>query len=78
MSGLHVFTAEYLARSRRMSAESVLRYLEDYRRLHGGAHPSRLISMKVPEPLLSAFKEKAGLHGVPYQSQIKALMREWL
>jgi predicted DNA binding CopG/RHH family protein len=28
--------------------------------------------------LLSAFKQKAKLEGIPYQTKIKQLMREWL
>lgn len=39
---------------------------------------SKLISMKVPEPLLEAFREKSQVLGVPYQTQIKNLMKEWL
>jgi predicted DNA binding CopG/RHH family protein len=39
---------------------------------------SKLISMKVPEPLLDAFKEKSQVLGVPYQTQIKILMKDWL
>jgi predicted DNA binding CopG/RHH family protein len=63
------------------SVEQILTFLEDFRRLHGAAArlgKSRLISMKVPEPLLSAFKTKARLSGVPYQTQIKRLMSDWL
>lgn len=40
--------------------------------------PSRLISLKVPVPLLVAFRAKAKLAGVPYQTMIKRLMVEWL
>jgi predicted DNA binding CopG/RHH family protein len=39
---------------------------------------TRLISLKVPEDLLDAFRTKAELHGVRYQTQIKKLMRRWL
>lgn len=39
---------------------------------------SKLISMKVPEPLLEAFREKSQVLGVPYQTQIKLLMKDWL
>ncbi len=39
---------------------------------------SKLISMKIPQPLLDAFKEKSQVLGVPYQTQIKALMKDWL
>ncbi len=39
---------------------------------------SKLISMKIQQPLLSAFKEKSEFMGVPYQTQIKVLMKDWL
>lgn len=39
---------------------------------------SKLISMKVPQNLLDAFKEKSDYLGVPYQTQIKKLMKDWL
>ncbi len=39
---------------------------------------SKLISMKIPQPLLEAFREKSQVLGVPYQTQIKVLMKDWL
>lgn len=39
---------------------------------------SKLISIKIPEPLLTAFKFKAKSSGVPYQTMIKRLMIDWL
>jgi predicted DNA binding CopG/RHH family protein len=39
---------------------------------------SKLISMKVPKPLLESFREKSQVLGVPYQTQIKILMKDWL
>ncbi len=39
---------------------------------------SKLISMKIPQPLLEAFREKSQVMGVPYQTQIKVLMKDWL
>ena len=79
MKAVQYFSDEYLAQCRAMSPDQVLRFLDDFRRLHGApAAPSKLISMKVPEDLLAAFKAQAKLEGVPYQSQIKALMKEWL
>ncbi len=39
---------------------------------------SKLISMKVPMPLLEAFRHKSQMLGVPYQTQIKYLMKDWL
>ncbi len=38
------------------------------------ASPSKLISLKVPENLLSVFRTKAAMTDTPYQTQIKKLM----
>ena len=46
--------------------------------MHAPDAPSRLISMKVPEPLLAGFKLRCKLEGSRYQTKIKELMREWL
>ena len=79
MKAVQKFSDEYLARCRAMSADEIVRFLDDFRRLHGHRRsPSRLISLKVPEDLLAAFRAKARLRGVPYQTQIKELMTEWL
>ena len=76
---LQRFSDAYLERCRELSPEDIVRFLDDFRRLHGAANTrSRLISLKVPEPLLAAFKAKARLHGVPYQTQIKTIMQAWL
>lgn len=76
---LQKFSDEYLANCKGMSAESIVRFLDDFRRLHGERKvASKLISMKVPEDLLGAFKMQARAIGTPYQTQIKRLMREWL
>lgn len=67
-----------------MSPDQILRFLEDFRRLHGGTAPgagrvkTRLISLKVPEDLLEAFRTKARLTGLPYQTRIKVLMKAWV
>ena len=81
MRPVQYFSSEYLEQCRAMKPEHVVRFLEDFRVLHGGAArspKSRLISMKVPVPLLEAFKARARLEGVPYQTQIKRLMSIWL
>ena len=76
---VHGFFDEYLERCRELCPEDIVRYLDDFRRVHGAASArSKLISLKVPEPLLAAFKAKARLNGVLYQTQIKNLMRAWL
>ena len=73
------FSDEYLERCRELSPADVVRFLDDFKRIHANRESrSRLISLKVPEPLLAAFKTKARLGGVRYQTQIKNLMRQWL
>ena len=73
------FSEEYLERCRELSSADIVRFLEDFRVALGGASTrSRLISIRMPEPLLTAFKTQARLRGIPYQAQIKRLMREWL
>lgn len=73
------FSDEYLEHCGTLSPEDIVRFLDDFRKLHAAANTrSRLISLKVPESLLAAFRTKARLHGVPYQTQIKNLMRAWV
>lgn len=76
---IQYFSEEYLARCREMKPEEVLEFLEGFRILHGGPRPaSRLISLKVPEDLLAAFRKRCRLEGMRYQTQIKRLMNDWL
>ena len=76
---LQRFSDAYLERCRALSPEHVVRFLEDFRKVQGAVPArSRLISIRVPEPLLAAFKAQARLLGVPYQTQVKTLMRDWL
>jgi predicted DNA binding CopG/RHH family protein len=72
------FSDDYLREARRISPAETLRFLEDFRLLHGARTRSRLISLKVPEPLLRAFRLRCSMRGVRYQSQIKSLMADWL
>jgi len=81
MKPVQYFTKEYLERCRALSPEQILSFLEDFRTLHSAAaapRESRLISLRVPLPLLAAFKTKARLAGVAYQAQIKRLMSGWV
>ncbi len=73
------FSDEYLARCREMSPDEIVEFLENFRLLHGDERSaSRLISLKVPQGLLDAFKRRCRLEGVRYQTQIKRLMSDWL
>ena len=71
------FSDEQLATSLAMSVEERLRFLDDFRLLHGAptlGGKSKLISLKVPEALLDTFRRKCELEGVRYQTRIKELM----
>ena len=78
MRGIQKFSPEYLEQTRKASPESTLRFLDEFRRLHAPKTKSRLISVKVPEPLLAAFRQRCEIEGVRYQTQIKKLMTDWV
>jgi uncharacterized protein (DUF4415 family) len=79
MKTVQRFSDEYLESCREMTPDQIIRFLDDFRRLHGSRRaPSKLISMKVPTDLLGAFKAKAALTGTPYQTRIKELMKAWV
>jgi len=78
MRPLQRFSTEYLESIRQISPDHVVRYLDEFRQIHAPNRPSRLISMRVPEPLLVAFKNKCMLEGTRYQTRIKELMVQWL
>lgn len=62
-----------------MTPDQIIDYLENFRSL--ASHTSEkceLISLKVEPSLLKAFKLKAKMEGIPYQTQIKKLMKMWL
>lgn len=72
------FTDEYLEQCRMATPTQILTYLENYRLLHSAEDKSKQISIKIPESLLSVFRQKCSLHDVKYQTQIKRLMQEWI
>jgi len=80
MKSVQYFSKEYLDRCSSMKTEQIIQFLEDFRALclKEKSQRSRLISIKVPEDLLRAFKAKASLNGIPYQTKIKRLMGDWL
>ncbi len=80
MKTIQFFSDNYLAQCEQLSSEQIVRYLEDFRVINMPLKKSvsKLISIKVETDLLEAFKTKAHLDGVPYQSRIKAIMRDWL
>ena len=79
MKALQYFSEEYLEQCRDMTPDQVIQFLDDFRQLHSTRpSASKLISMKVPQDLLDAFRAKAKMNNTPYQTQIKQLMRSWV
>lgn len=80
MKTLQYFTDEYLAHCRAMSTEQICDYLESFRTVASAAAPvkRKLISLRVKEPVLAAFKQKSLRLGVPYQTQLHTLMEAWV
>lgn len=58
----------------------IVQFLENFQLLADPRNqsPSKLISIKIPEPLLAAFRFKATRMNIPYQTMIKRLMEQWL
>ena len=80
MRPVQYFSDEYLEQCKKMSPDQIVQFLEDFRTLQS-AQPTvktRLISIKVPEDLLRAFRACCELKDVKYQTQIKKLMSAWL
>jgi len=73
------FSKDSLKRCAGMTPDQIIEFLENYRQLVTRApEKCQLISMKIEPSLLKAFKTKAQSEKVPYQTQIKKLMRDWL
>ncbi len=73
------FNKEYLERAKELTPDQILEFLEDFQTLHSEKlEKCQLISLKVEPSLLRAFKTKCKLLGVPYQTEIKKLMRRFL
>lgn len=73
------FSKEYLDRCKGMTADQIIEFLENYRILLSSLpEKCQLISIKIEPSLLKAFKNKSSLQGIPYQTLIKKLMKEWL
>lgn len=75
---LQYLSDDSLKAAARAKPEEIVEFVEGFRELHAAASRSRLISLRVPEALLNGFRLKARRRGLPYQTQIKRLMEEWL
>lgn len=76
---IQYFSKEYLKNSRELTPDQILEFLDDFQKLMNNTpEKCQLISLKIEPSLLRAFKKKAALSGVAYQTQIKKLMKDWL
>jgi len=84
MKTVQKFSKAYLESCSKFTTVEIVAFLEGFRELHAvkgnenKKEKSKLISIKVPEDLLETFRAKATLENIPYQTQIKRLMREWV
>jgi len=85
MKSVQYFTDEYLEQCSKATPLQILEYLEQFRLMQShliraDAKPvkSKLISIKIPEDLLKAFRAKCEIENVKYQTHIKSLMKSWL
>lgn len=77
MRAVQYFSDESLERSRALTTDQIIAFVENFRILHSQVETSgksKLISIKVPENLLIAFRIQAELRGKKYQTMIKELM----
>ena len=78
MRPVQYFSDEYLEQCKDATPEAILEFLESFRLMNSTTAKSKLISMKIPETLLSSFRAKCELENIKYQTQIKKLMEAWL
>jgi hypothetical protein len=70
IKAVQYFTDEYLEQCKAATPKQILTFLENYRLMQAGEDKTKLISMKISESLLAAFRQN--------QTQIKLLMSRWL
>lgn len=76
---IQFFTKDYLEQCKAFTPDQIIDFLENYRQLVGHVpEKCQAISLKIEPSLLNAFKQKAKLGNIPYQTKIKQLMREWV
>ncbi len=69
----------YSAEQAKLSPEQAFQFLNDFQLMVAEQDTkSKLISLRVPENILSAFKIQAKSKNYKYQSLIVKLMREWI
>lgn len=76
---LQKFSDERLEQDKQLSPTQIAQFLEDFReQFSDSSNKSKLISIRVNERLLDAFKGECEKQNIKYQKKIKELMLEWL
>ena len=74
--------SSYIKKCLKLKPHEIIKILEDYRTLENTPKAkedkSILISIKIPESLLSKFKSACTDKNLKYQTQIKTIMKDWL
>lgn len=76
---LQFYDKAYLERTKHLSTEQIVRFLEGFRELNSAKpqkEPSTLISIRLPDSLLESLKSRAALENKPYQSLIKEYLKK--
>ena len=77
--GLQKFKKKDLSQIGNTDATQIAKFLEDFQHMIAGIDDkTKMISLRVPENILSAFKFKAERRNLKYQSLIIDLMRKWI
>jgi len=75
---IQYFSEKYLEQCKKMSPDNIAEFLESFRLMQAPSDKSKLISIKIPESLLTAFRKKCDASNVKYQTHIKILMKQWV
>ncbi len=77
--GLQKFKKKDLSQIGNTDATQIAKFLEDFQHMIAGIDDkTKMISLRVPENILSAFKFKAERQKLKYQSVVIDLMRKWI
>jgi len=64
MKAVQYFSNEYLEQCKKISAGNIAEFLESFRLMHAPTDKTKLISIKIPESLLTAFRKKCEANNV--------------
>ena len=82
MKPVQYFDDDDLKRCRNATPQQIAEFLEQFRLLQTVSTElkpkSKLISIKIPQDMLTTFRARCEIEGVKYQTKIKCLMSAWI